>query len=300
MKVLVLGGTRFFGKILVERLINDGLEVTLMTRGETPDPFGGRVRRMKCDRSDHDGMNRCLKGKHFDVVYDQICFSPDDARITCDLFNGADIGKYIFTSSAYVYQGQGDILKEDAFKPEAHAIEMGSRDRFSYAQGKRLAEVYFAHKAMFPVISVRFPVVMGKDDYTGRFAHYISRLLFHQTIYLPRPQGRMNFINSREAADFLFWLRSINNDGPINAASEESFDAEELVHLFSRTLGTDPRIVKDARDSDETLYPYSRKDNLVMDIAKGKSWGYSFLSFHEWFPQEVESVKKALLAESCP
>ncbi len=47
-KVLVLGGTRFFGKHLVEALLQDGHDVTIATRGITEDSFGSRVKKTYC------------------------------------------------------------------------------------------------------------------------------------------------------------------------------------------------------------------------------------------------------------
>lgn len=43
-KILVLGGTRFFGKRLVNRLVANGDAVTILTRGQHQDPFGGPFR----------------------------------------------------------------------------------------------------------------------------------------------------------------------------------------------------------------------------------------------------------------
>ena len=42
-RILVIGGTRFFGLRLVEGLLEAGHAVTLATRGRAADPFGGRV-----------------------------------------------------------------------------------------------------------------------------------------------------------------------------------------------------------------------------------------------------------------
>ncbi len=44
MKILVFGGTRFFGKKLVERLVSEGHDVTIGTRGKTEDNFGDTVK----------------------------------------------------------------------------------------------------------------------------------------------------------------------------------------------------------------------------------------------------------------
>lgn len=45
-KILVFGGTRFFGKRLVESLLQAGHDVTIATRGLTVDPFGSTVKRV--------------------------------------------------------------------------------------------------------------------------------------------------------------------------------------------------------------------------------------------------------------
>jgi nucleoside-diphosphate-sugar epimerase len=50
-KILVLGGTRFFEKKLVEQLIREEDDVTIVTRGQASDPFGDTVKRLKADRS---------------------------------------------------------------------------------------------------------------------------------------------------------------------------------------------------------------------------------------------------------
>ena len=295
MKILILGGTRFFGKLLVGKLISEGHDVTILTRGQTPDSFGDNVHRIKCLRSDGDMMRKCLNGKKFDVVYDQICFSPDDAAITCDIFSAASVGKYVFVSSMYVYEGQEGLLREEDFEPDDHEIKMGSHDVFSYESGKRMAEVYFSKKADFPVISVRFPIVMGRDDYTGRFTHYISRIIFDENIYLPQPQGKMNFINADDAGCFLFWLKDIIFKGSINAATEEGFNTDELVDKFSQVLGRDVTVVGNKLESNESFYPYHREGNMVMDVSKARLLGYKFPPFDSWFSREVGAVKKMLL-----
>ena len=52
MKILVLGGTRFFGIHMVNDLIEKGHDVTIATRGNTPDDFGDSVSRIRFERTD--------------------------------------------------------------------------------------------------------------------------------------------------------------------------------------------------------------------------------------------------------
>ena len=74
MNILVLGGTGFFGKHLVWELLHRGHEVTIATRGRTPDDFGDRVRRLIVDRTDARQMEQVFAHKYYDVFYDDLAY----------------------------------------------------------------------------------------------------------------------------------------------------------------------------------------------------------------------------------
>ena len=50
--VLVLGGTQFMGRLMIEQLLASGHRVTMSNRGVSANPFAGdsRVRLLQCDR----------------------------------------------------------------------------------------------------------------------------------------------------------------------------------------------------------------------------------------------------------
>ena len=56
MRVLVMGGSLFNGRSLVEELVAAGHEVTVCNRGKTPDARPGGVDRLVADRTDHDAV----------------------------------------------------------------------------------------------------------------------------------------------------------------------------------------------------------------------------------------------------
>lgn len=79
MKILVLGGSSFFGKKLVRKLINNGdNEVTIATRGNRviDQDISSKVRQVVVDRTNINLMKQALGTENFDVIYDQICFNP--------------------------------------------------------------------------------------------------------------------------------------------------------------------------------------------------------------------------------
>ncbi|MBQ7839905.1 MAG: NAD-dependent epimerase/dehydratase family protein [Lachnospiraceae bacterium] len=64
MKILVIGGTRFFGIPMVNELLEKGHDVTIATRGKSPDGFGDRVKRIFLDRTDEASVKAALSGIH--------------------------------------------------------------------------------------------------------------------------------------------------------------------------------------------------------------------------------------------
>lgn len=83
MKILIIGGNRFFGKRLSKNLINKGHDVTLLNRGNFDDGLGGEVKRIKCDRNEDVELEEQLKNLSFDVVYDQVCYDFYQAKSIC-------------------------------------------------------------------------------------------------------------------------------------------------------------------------------------------------------------------------
>ena len=56
MEILIIGGTRFFGIPMTERLLQEGHSITIVTRGSRCNPFGDRVRHILCDKTDGESV----------------------------------------------------------------------------------------------------------------------------------------------------------------------------------------------------------------------------------------------------
>ncbi|KAI5008066.1 hypothetical protein ZWY2020_009114 [Hordeum vulgare] len=81
--ILITGGTRFVGLFLSRKLVQEGHQVTLFTRGKAPitqqlpgesyaeyAEFSSKVLHLKGDRKDFDFVKTSLSAKGFNVVYD--------------------------------------------------------------------------------------------------------------------------------------------------------------------------------------------------------------------------------------
>lgn len=286
LKILVFGGTRFFGKKLVTRLLADGHDVTIATRGKATDDFGDAVKRVKMNRESREALF-CLAQENWDVVYDNICFSPQDALYSIAAFRDK-VGKYVYTSSLSVYRMRDRALVEADFDPFHYELVTGSREDFDYGEGKRLAEAVFFQKANFPVVAVRFPIVLGEDDYTGRLEFHIKHVQAGEEIGMPNEEAEMGFISSDEAADFLCWVGTKSDIvGPINATSDSVYRLSELMGLIEKATGKTAIVEEITEDNDDS--PFGVEKTYYLDNAKAREAGFAFQDLHEWLPKLIDA-----------
>ncbi|MEW4282216.1 NAD-dependent epimerase/dehydratase family protein [Priestia koreensis] len=287
-KVLVLGGTRFFGRRLVEKLLAHNYDVTVATRGKTKDAFGDRVHRVTVDRSNPQSMKDAFQDTKWDIVYDNINYNTHDAKSAIDVFEG-NVGRYVFTSTLSVYDFGGDAKVEGDFDPSTYAYDL-NQDEFTYQEGKRQAEAIFEQTSAFSATYVRFPIVLGEDDYTKRLHFHVEHVLEGLPIGIPNQQASLSFITSQEAADFLFFAGHETFTGPVNACSNGAYSLDELITLIEEITGKQSRVVSSTED--QHMSPFGVPDNWTMNTQKAKDAGFTFLNLHEWMPALVKTLRK--------
>lgn len=285
-RILVFGGTRFLGKELVKELIINGHNITIATRGKRKDEFGDKVKRLIIDKIDVKVLKEALEGKFYDVVYDTISYSSNDALRMCKVLEGKT-NKYIVVSSVAVYK-KGYMLNEREFDPKKYKVIMGEENDFSYAEGKRQMESYMYQNASFKVVSVRFPVVIGKDDYTGRLFKYFKKIKNKEKIYSTKINEKMNLITQSEAGIFLAWLYNKDIYGPINASCSGEINLKEIIECIEEEINT-KALIDNKTDNIDTS-PYNKYLGLTVNIMNiMELGGYRFKNIHS----EIKDIIKS-------
>lgn len=291
---LVMGGTRFFGKRLVERLLQAGHRVTIATRGRAGDEFGERVRRIRVDRRDARAMAAAFSASAgYDIVHDQVCYSPLDAAISIQVFKGR-VQRYVMASTIEVYDHLGGRLDrpfvEDDIDPGREPIDMDypwhAPDLADehYGRGKRQAEALFLRDGSLPVVSVRIAhVLAGPEDFTGRLASYVDRVLARQPLRHSPAAGESSFIDAAGIADFLAWVGAGDFLGPVNAASDGTLSAPEIHSLAAHTLHLPSGLLAATGNAGPSeLSPFDYPTPYSMDTRRARSLGYRFGRCDTW------------------
>lgn len=275
MKILVLGGTRFFGIPMVEELIQQGHEVTIATRQTTKDNLGDAVQRIQIERTDPIQMEQALKGKHFDVVYDKIAYCSNDIKNIMDVI---DCDKYIYMSSTAVYEPKKMDTKEENFDAMGKELIWCNRADFPYDEIKRQAECALWQKYDDRNwIAVRYPFVIGKDDYTKRMLFYVEHTMKSIPMKVDNQDVQMGYIRSDEAGKFMAFLADKKVQGAINGSSKGTISLREIIDYVERKTGS-KAVFLDTGDE----APYNGETEYSINTDKAETLGFQFTNLKDW------------------
>ncbi|MBQ4523689.1 MAG: NAD-dependent epimerase/dehydratase family protein [Lachnospiraceae bacterium] len=275
MKILVLGGTRFFGIPMINELIQQGHEVTIATRQTTKDNFGDAVKRIQIERTNPSQMEQALKGKHFDVVYDKIAYCSNDIKNIMDVI---DCDKYIYMSSTAVYEPKKLDTKEEDFDSMGKELIWCNRADFPYDEIKRQAECALWQKYNDRNwIAVRYPFVIGEDDYTERLLFYVEHTMKSIPMKIDNVDAKMGYIRSDEAGKFMAFLANKNVQGAINGCSKGIISLREIIDYVERKTGS-KAVFLDTGDE----APYNGEPEYSINTEKAESLGFQFSDLKDW------------------
>jgi nucleoside-diphosphate-sugar epimerase len=280
MKVLIVGGTRFFGKRLAEDWLQAGAEVTLLNRGSQPDKWGGRVKRLVADRKDLQKNAAVLGDLNWDIVYDQICYDSFDAEGSVEAFRGR-CGRFVFTSTQSVYR-LGSSLRETDFDPLRHSLKDRITRDIDYGEAKRQAEAYFFRQKDFPLCAVRLPIVLGEDDYTKRLHWHVDRIRNNQNILIPNLAARLSFIHAKDAAHSLKYLGTQSFHGPVNVCSPDHISLATLVSLIEEIVGQKALLIDSSQTADDVQSPFGVASDWYMNTDRIVRIGLSVSPIKNW------------------
>ncbi len=169
LKILVMGGSRFVGRSLVEKLKRENHEIYLFTRGLTPLPEN--VHHIKGDRKSDDLSK--LKGLKFDVVVDSSGRQVEDSKRVLDQ-TGVPDDRFIYISSAGIYSANQEFPLD-----ELSPIDPNSRHI-----GKSNTENWLIKEGI-PFTSFRPTYIYGPNNYNPIERWFFDRITYSRPIPIP-------------------------------------------------------------------------------------------------------------------
>ncbi len=245
MNILVIGGTLFIGRHLVNALNSAGHEVTVLHRNPNSVlPEGARG--LIADRNDAESLRSALVGQQFDIVYDNVYdwqrgTTAAQVETTARAVASDRLRLYIYMSSVAAY---GSGLDHDEDDPLAPADDSDSYVR-NKAESERML-FRMRREEGVPAVTLRPPFIYCPGNPFYREAFFWDRLRDKRPIIVPDDGSRlMQFVYVHD----LVWccLRILEQPDAVghafNVGDREPVTQEQLVRQLAEAAGEEPRIV---------------------------------------------------------
>lgn len=242
--VLVIGGTAFMGRALVEQLLAQGDDVTIMHRGKAT-PFGERVGEIHCDRNDNAAVRAALAGTRFDIVYDNVYdwqrgTSAEQVSATASAAPDG-VRRYVFMSSVAVYGAGGE------FDESGPLVSADYPNPYSANKAESERVLFGLHRERgVPITTLRPTFVFGEHNPFDREAFFWDRILAGRPVIIPEDGARtMQWVYSQDVARAA--ILAASNDAAIgrayNLASPPPVTQVEFVELLASVAGRKAELV---------------------------------------------------------
>ena len=271
MQLLILGGTAFVGRHLVETALARGHEVTLFNRGRrNPDLFPD-LERLRGARPDDLGA---LRGRTWDAAIDTSGYTPHAVAASAGLLAQA-VAHYTFVSTLSVYDEPLLPGTDEASPVRRLPAELQSTEEVSgetYGPLKVLAEQ--AAEAAMPgrVLTVRSGLIVGPYDPSDRFTYWPARVARGGEVLAPdRPERAVQFTDVRDLAGWMLDMAAARRTGVFNSTGPER----------RLTMGEVLETCRAVSGSDAQFTWVDEKTLLDHHVA-------SYTELPLWVPREIE------------
>jgi 2'-hydroxyisoflavone reductase len=273
MNILILGGTKFLGRHLVDSALARGHQVTLFNRGKTNPGLFPQVETILGDR-EHD-IDK-LSGRTWDAVIDVAGYFPRIVRLAATSLERS-VGRYVFISSISVYPDS-----------DLHKIGIDESDPVGTLKDETVEEItgetYGPLKALCEktardifgddrTLIIRPGLIVGPNDPTDRFTYWPVRVARGGEVLAPeKPEVPVQIVDVRDLSDFTIRMIEEKASGIYNATGPD----------YELTLGAMLAACKQVSNSD-AAFTYAAVDFL--NENKVEAWS----DMPVWIPDNAEN-----------
>ncbi|WP_442599244.1 SDR family oxidoreductase [Neobacillus sp. D3-1R] len=250
MKILIIGGTRFLGRFLVEEGLKRNHEITLFNRGTNKEVFPD-VEQVFGDRNQIQDLEQ-LKGRKWDAVIDTCGYLPKTMEKSVQVLEN-QVDQYVFISTISVYKDfSKKNFNEDAetltmTKEEVEEVTKGSDSPVMshYGELKSLCEQVLLQAIPSKSLIIRPGLIVGPYDNSDRFTYWVKRINEGGQVLAPgNPDRMVQYIDVRDLAKWTIHMVENNQTGVFNATGiDNHLTMNYLLQAIKRGLSSNAEFV---------------------------------------------------------
>jgi nucleoside-diphosphate-sugar epimerase len=298
-KVLIMGGSYFIGKKIVDVFCENKYDVFTLNRGTKAQNLDN-VHNLICDRDDSKQMEDILSKYKFNIVIDVSALNKEQGQILYKALNKEELESFVFISSSAVYDvdsltfpfKEDDLLKENTYWT-------------SYGQNKIEAENYYIENfrdSSIDLIILRPPYVYGENNYAQRESFIFDHICRDRPIIIPNPNTYLQFIYTTDLANIIIELLKIKkqNISIFNVGNKEPVTIKEWIEYCAEVVGKEAKIIeydyKSKGRKERDFFPFYDYSN-VLDVNKinriynvETNFVIGLKSSYDWYLKNRESI----------
>jgi 2'-hydroxyisoflavone reductase len=271
MRILIIGGTRFVGRHLVDAALERGHEVTLFNRGKS-NP--GLFRQLEIIIGDRERDLDQLNSRIWDAVIDVAGYVPRIVRLSVDVLK-ENVSRYILISSISVYDNFRKIGMDES--DPVGKIQDETTEEITgetYGPLKALCEQAVRDIYGERALIIRPGLVVGPHDPTDRFTYWPVRVARGGDVLAPeKPEAPIQIIDARDLAEFTISLIEANASGTFNVTGPD----------YELTIGKLLEVSKQITDSDAN---FRWAGVVFLNENKVEPWS----DMPAWVPDDEENA----------
>jgi nucleoside-diphosphate-sugar epimerase len=277
VRILVLGGTSFVGRAIVDDALTTGADVALFSRGKTGTELFPELTKLVGDRD--TGDYAALRDGSWDAVVDVSGYLPRHVGQAMDAL-GDRVGRYLFISSHAVYRRDvGPGATEDAPRrpPVRDVAHTDDLDNETYGPSKVACEDDVTARYGERSTIVRAGKVAGPHDPSDMFTYWVRRGARGGRVALPGdPRQPVQVIDSRDLARLVVQLLAGDRAGAFHAVGPaEPATLGGLIETCAAVAGAEVDIVPVPPETATPLFPLVRPSwaSQQRDPARARAAG---------------------------
>lgn len=243
MNILIIGGTIFLGKHIINSALTNKHNITLFNRGiHNPDWFP-ELERIKGDR---EGDLSELKGRKFDAVIDTCGYVPGIVKKSAESLRDT-CGYYTFVSSISAYKDFGRMGMDE--NSETGVITDGNTEVMNlenYGPLKVMCENEVIKVFKNDCSIVRSGLIVGDGDFSDRFTYWVERIKRGGKVIIPKSvKNNIQFIDVKDLADWIIKMTEEKISGIYNSTGPlDELSLEEFVRICKKNTGSNAEFLE--------------------------------------------------------
>ncbi|PRR82524.1 NAD-dependent epimerase/dehydratase family protein [Clostridium vincentii] len=299
-QVLVMGGSYFIGKKIVDALLDNNYSVYTLNRG-TRENNDKRVINLKCDRNDTEQINTILSKYSFDIVIDVSALNESQVEILYNSLNKENLKQFVFISSSAVYDVENFSIP---YSEETPLKE--NKYWTSYGTNKIEAEYFLIEKfqnTQRDLIILRPPYVYGENNYAQRESLIFEHICNDKPIIIPyNGSTSLQFIYTTDLANIILNLLNTNLDriSIFNVGNKKAITIKEWIECCAKVVGKKAKVIEydynNYNRKERDFFPFFNYNN-VLDISKisklyniETDFSIGLKNAFEWYCNNVDSI----------